>query len=53
MKNTRKKVDVEETPTTILTQLGPMSCIPKLGRGETAPGYTKRHGKRTSSEAKK
>lgn len=38
----RKKVDVENTPTTILTQIGPISVLPKTARGETA-GYTKRH----------
>jgi hypothetical protein len=51
----RPKVDVGQ-PTTILTQLGVQSCLPKLGRNETCPrsmaarnGYTKRHGNRTSN----
>lgn len=53
MANTRRKqVDVENTPTTLLTQLGPTSCLPKLERGGTAPTYTKRHGSKTSSETR-
>ena len=42
-----KKQLVEDTPTTILTQMGVTSCLPKLARGETAPSYTKRHEKKT------
>jgi hypothetical protein len=38
----RPSVDVENTPTTILTNIGVMNCLPKLARGETL-GYTKRH----------
>lgn len=52
MSNNRKKVDVENTPTTILTQIGPISALPKTARGETGPGYTKRHGDKTSNPKK-
>jgi hypothetical protein len=41
-----QKPDVENTPTTILTQMGVTSCIPKLARGGVN-GYTKRHEKKT------
>ena len=44
-----KKVDVENTPTTILTQIGPISVLPKLARGETL-GYTKRHAPKAKKE---
>jgi hypothetical protein len=51
-----KKIDTANTPTTILTQLGVQSCLPKTARNETIPramgtknGYTKRHGQRTSN----
>ena len=43
-------------PTTILTQLGVQTVLPRAARGETVPrsmgnknGYTKRHGDRTSN----
>ncbi len=39
----KPQVDMDQ-PTTILTQLGPMSALPKLARNETL-GYTKRHDK--------
>ena len=44
-----KKVDVENTNTTILTQIGVMSVLPKLARNETL-GYTKRHAPKTKKE---
>ena len=49
-------VELDEKPDMILTQLGLMSCLPKLKRGETQPrskehpnGYTKRRGKKTTN----
>lgn len=54
-RDNRPQVDLGQ-PTTILTQMGVQSCLPRISRGETCPrsmanknGYTKRHGHRTSN----
>lgn len=44
----KPKVDLD-TPTTILTQMGVTSRLPKLARGESVR-YTKRHDKTTKKD---
>lgn len=56
MEKRRKQHIDEDTPTTILTQLGVYSCLPKLARNETLAkdstnnGYCKSHSKKAKPE---